>query len=819
MDPASRDVPPVAALRRGERFALRAALAVLVLVVMAGAANELVGFGGAAVETWIRTWASSAVYVAAAAIVVLRAVRVPQRRGAWILLAAGLSLYGAGNIVWAVFYDHLEAPAIPSISDGLWLALYPASYVGLVLLARDKGRAVPAGVWLDGIIAGLGFAALGAAVVFGPVLASTVGSPAAVATNLAYPIADLLLAALVLGLLALRGWRLDRMWALLGAGFTLLYVADSIYLLRVADGAVQVSLLPNIFYLGGVVALAFAAWQPQRDADDLRIERWSVLIVPVTCVMTAIGLLVYGQFAHLDGLAVVLATLTLLLAMSRTALTFRDVRALAVTRREALTDDLTSLPNRRRFLRAVHDAIDGEPLTGAGLALLLLDLDQFKKLNDTLGHHAGDVLLCMIGPRVRPLLREQDMLARLGGDEFGILLAAPCGEAAAVAVADRVIDALREPFAVEGLQLHVGASIGIALFPQHSADARQLLRHADVAMYQAKIGRTSHELYASEQDQNSRDALALASQLPAAIADDQLEVRFQPKAEAASGKIVGMEALVRWQHPDLGLLAPLAFVGLAEQAGLMRELTRTVVAGALDACRRWRAAGHDVTVAVNVSFTDLLDAQFPLEIAAALAQHCVEPHALILEVTESSIMSDAERIHDVLARLDELGVQISLDDFGTGYSSLTHLKALPVTEVKIDRSFVAHMQSDATDHAIVRSTIALAHNLGMRAVAEGVEDQMTWDTLRHLGCELIQGYHLSRPLTPADADTFLAERATARTVAPLAGTSVGPLRTGASGRPTGDSVKRSATAVRNASSSSEASAAPRQRCAPPPNGR
>jgi diguanylate cyclase (GGDEF)-like protein len=757
---APRDGAAAELLSSGETLALRASLTVLVLVVLVGAANVLVGFGGPTVEAWIRTWASAAVYVVAAAIVVFRAIRVPDDRSAWMLLAVGLSLYGAGNVVWSVFYDSLADPPIPSISDVLWLALYPASYVGLVKLGRENDRAVQAGVWLDGIIAGLGFAALGAAVVFGPVLASAVGSPAGVVTNLAYPIADLLLAALILGLLALRGWRLDRRWALLGSGFLLLYVADSMYLLRVAAGAAQVSLLPNVFYLGGVSLLAFAAWQPQRESVVARVEGWSVLIVPATFVLTALGLLVYGQFARVGGLAVVLAALTLLLAMGRTALSFRDIRAFAEMRREATTDDLTSLPNRRLFLRTVGVAIDAARAERSSLGMLILDLDQFKKLNDTLGHHAGDLLLCQVGPRVRSILREHDMLARLGGDEFGVLLSAPCDEAAALAVADRIGDRLSEPFEVEGLRLHVSASIGIALFPTHSEDARQLLRHADIAMYQAKVARTGRELYSCDQDTNSRDALTLASELPAAIASGQLEVHFQPKAEAMTGDVVGLEALVRWRHPDLGLLAPLAFVALAEQAGLMRDLTRAVLARALGACRRWRDAGHAVTVAVNVTFTDLLDAEFPLEIAAALAQQDVEPDALILEVTECSIMCDAEGVGHVLARLSELGVRISLDDFGTGYSSLMHLKALPVSEVKIDRSFVSDMKSDATDNAIVRSTIALAHNLGMRVVAEGVEDQATWDTLNALECELIQGYHLSRPLAPGDADAFLAAHPT-----------------------------------------------------------
>jgi diguanylate cyclase (GGDEF)-like protein len=568
-------------------------------------------------------------------------------------------------------------------------------------------------------------------------------------------VADLLLAALVVGLLAMRGWRVNRLWALLAAGFMLLYVADSLYLLRVAQGEAQSSLLTNLFYLGGVLGLALAAWQPQRESGPVRVERWSVLLVPTAFVMTALVLLLYDRYSPVGFLGLALASLTIVTAMVRTGLTFRDVRALAVTRREAATDDLTSLPNRRSFMRAVDEAIGLTQTMPAPLSLLLIDLDQFKTLNDTLGHHAGDQLLRQIGPRLSPLMRPGDMVARLGGDEFGILLAAPCGEADALRVAADVGDAIRLPFLVEGLQLRLSASVGIALFPLHSGDAQQLLRHADIAMYQAKIARSRHELYARDRDTNSLDSLALASELPAAIAEGQLELHFQPKAEARTGRIVGVEALVRWDHPMRGLLPPAVFLPLAEQAGFMRDLTRSVIAGALSACRGWRDQGHDVHVAVNVSFSDLLDAQFPLEVAMALAQHGIDPASLVLELTESAVMSDEERTSDVLARLSQIGVRMSLDDFGTGYSSLTHLKTLPVSEVKVDRSFVASMRSDETDRAIVRSIIQLAHDLGMRVVAEGVEDLPTWRMLTDLGCDLIQGYALSRPLPHAEVDPFL----------------------------------------------------------------
>ena len=748
---------PLERVSRRASVAVRGSLILLLLIIAAAAVNALLGAGNSLIDEIMRTWASSVVYVLASGIAVVRAVTIRRARAAWILIASGLCLYAAGSLLWALWLEHLEAPPIPSVADALWLSLYPASYAGLVLLARQHGKSNPAGVWLDGVVAGLGIAALGAAIVFGPVLNSASGSPVAVATNLAYPVADLLLAALVMAILALRGWRLNGKWAAIGGGFLLLCVADILYLLHIAGGATAASAIPNLFYMSGVALLALAAWQPESREAPAVVESWSMLLVPAAFVLTAVGINVYDHFHGVGGLALVLATLTLLAAVLRTALSFRDLRSLAQARLEATTDDLTGLPNRRLFLRSVDEAIvKAHGGDDAGLALLIIDLDDFKKLNDTLGHHAGDALLCQIGPRLRRSLRSTDVLARLGGDEFGLLLAALSDEAAALAVADDVRDALREPFEVQGLHIHVAASVGIALFPCHAEDAQRLLQHADVAMYQAKAARSGREVYARDRDEHSREALALACELPGAIAQGQLELHFQPIAEATGSRVVGMEALVRWAHPTRGVLPPCDFVALAEQSGLTRDMTRWVLDAALARCKMWQGHGHPLRVSVNVAVADVLDVEFPWEVAAALAKHGLDPTALILEVTETSLMSDHRRIGDVLARLGELGVGISLDDFGTGYSSLVHLKALPVSEVKIDRGFVARMHTDPTDRAIVCSTIQLAHSLGMHLVAEGVEDHETWQTLAGLGCELIQGYHLARPLAAAELDAFLA---------------------------------------------------------------
>ena len=734
------------ALPARQRHALYAAVTSIVAIIAFSTVHLLVGVGGSGLDAPIRDWATSAVYVLVAAAVILRAVQIGQSRSAWTLIALGVSLYGAGNLVWAFWLEHVAAPPIPSICDALWLSLYPLSYVGIALLARRQWRGIPAGVWLDGIVAGLAIAAVGAAVVFGPVLRSSTGSVAAVATNLAYPIADLLLAALVVGVLALRGWRLDRGWALLGGGFLALTVADSIYLRQVAAGLATSSSVANIFYMTAVAMLALAAWQPLERSQVPRTDGLSTLVLPGAFALAAVGVLGYDHFEHLGTLPFALALLTVLAALLRTALAFRDVSTFNETRRQAVTDDLTDLPNRRLFHERLEEAIARGATSSDGMAVLILDLDHFKELNDTLGHHSGDTLLRKIGPRLAGALRPVDTLARLGGDEFGIVLDTPADKALALGVAERIRAALMEPFMVQDLLLRVDASVGIALFPAHADTADELLRRADVAMYQAKKGRSRSELYTPERDLHSRDRLTLAAELERALLGTEIELYFQPKSNAATREIVGLEALARWRHPTHGLILPDVFVPLAETTGLIRSLTRHVMNLALEQCKQWRAAGLDLHVAVNIAVADLLDVELPVQVAAALERHQLPPGALVIEVTEGSVFSDLERIRDVLVRLDELGVFLSLDDFGTGFSSLGHLKSLPIGEVKIDRSFVVDMTSNVADAAIVNATIQLARQLGKRVVAEGVEDEVTWRQLAAGGCELIQGYECSRPL-------------------------------------------------------------------------
>lgn len=415
---------------------------------------------------------------------------------------------------------------------------------------------------------------------------------------------------------------------------------------------------------------------------------------------------------------------------------------------QALHDHLTDLPNRTLFRDRVEQALLRAQRDDSGGAVLLIDLDRFKEINDTLGHHHGDLLLRQIGPRLRRVLRESDTIARLGGDEFAALLPNVTEPPVVLQVAEKIQDVLSSPFELGGLTLDLQASIGIVLFPEHGRDVDALIRQADVAMYLAKEGRTRIEVYKPEKDSYSPERLALAGELRQAIAAKELVLYFQPKMDLKSGRPMGAESLLRWQHPQRGLMTPDQFIPLAERTGLIQPLSVHVIDTALRACHEWKKAGVKVSVAVNVSAWSLVELGLPDEVARLLAKWELEPHQLMLEITESTIMSDRQGSTEVLRKLHAMGVGLSIDDFGTGYSSLAYLRWLPVDEIKIDKSFVVNMINDESDAKIVRSTIDLGRNLGLRVVAEGVETEQVCQRLDELGCEVAQGHYLSRPLPP-----------------------------------------------------------------------
>jgi diguanylate cyclase (GGDEF)-like protein len=428
----------------------------------------------------------------------------------------------------------------------------------------------------------------------------------------------------------------------------------------------------------------------------------------------------------------------------------------------ALVDALTGLPNRVVLRDRLEQALLTVQREGTSMALLVIDLDCFKDINDALGHDYGDRLLAQIGPRLIEPLRASDTVARMGGDEFGVLLPRVADLDAALLVAEKLQEALVAPFDVHGLPLSIEASIGIAFAPDHGLDAGNLLQRADVAMYVAKDGGLGVSAYDQALDGSSPTRAALLGELRRAVDGDELFLVYQPKCSAATGAVEGVEALVRWDHPERGELGPDEFLPLAERTGLIHPMTRRVLGLALADCRRWLDLGVQLPVAVNLSARTLLDRGFAAEVEQMLGYWRLPGHLLELEITETALMADPERARDLLEQLSALGVVLAIDDFGTGHSSLARLRTLPVDDVKIDRSFVTSMLTSPNDAFIVRSVIALAHDVGLRVVAEGVEDASTHAALAELGCDVVQGFHFGHALA---GNELLRELRAGRTVA------------------------------------------------------
>jgi diguanylate cyclase (GGDEF)-like protein/PAS domain S-box-containing protein len=428
----------------------------------------------------------------------------------------------------------------------------------------------------------------------------------------------------------------------------------------------------------------------------------------------------------------------------------------AELRRMALHDPLTGLANRALLYDRLGHAIAGARRSGGAVALLLLDLDRFKEVNDTLGHQTGDRLLQQVAARLEQVLRRSDTLARLGGDEFALVLPS-VDDATACAVAGRIVELFRRSFQVETFNLELGVSIGVALHPAHGEDASELLQRADVAMYAAKRGQIGFVVYDAENDRHSVRRLTLQRDLRRAIEDGSLKVVYQPKVAAADGRLTGAEALLRWQHPEHGPVPPDEFIALSEQTGLIRPLTHWVLESVLRQQAAWRAQGLEIAVAVNLSVRLLQDPAWPDWLQDLVRRQGGRPGQFVLEITESALMADTTTAMAVVARLAGMGFKLSLDDFGTGYSSLAYLEKLPIDELKIDRSFVLAMEHSRSAAMIVRSVVNLARSLELAVVAEGVESAETRRQLCRLGCDQIQGYLIAAPLAAADFEAWLAK--------------------------------------------------------------
>jgi diguanylate cyclase (GGDEF)-like protein len=675
--------------------------------------------------------------VVAAGVAGLRLIASRGDRTLWVLLFTGLAATLAGGIVSAITGDHVSHAGL---ADALWLAAYPPWYAALIVISRHYLGGAHRSFWLDGLLIGLASASYVSALFLDDLAGF---GELTLIVNIAYPAADLALLGILVGTLLMIG-RPSPQGLVLSGGLLFTLAADTLRTVALAGGHTSATASAGVCWGLGLLLLASASWARPAPGRVLPVGGWWELTSPACIASMACAILVADHFWALPTAAILLAAATFACALARLVWTLREVRSLALHRREALTDDLTGLPNRRALFREL------EVLTAAGessarrFALLQLDLDGFKELNDTLGHHAGDDLLIAVSRRLEAVV--PGTLARLGGDEFAAIV--PDGHDAGE-VADAIGDALHAPLDIEGVGVAVNASVGIAHFPQDAHDSRELARRADVAMYDAKRLGTVVAGYTAEHDEHSLDRLALAADLRSAFDRDELWLAFQPQVDIATGRISGAEALIRWRHPTRGEVPPGVLLPIAERTGLMPQLTLWVLERAVAQAALWRRAGLDIRIGVNVSAIVLVDATLPARIAETLQRHALTPNNLCVEVTEDAVMRDTSRAIAILEQIKASGVEISVDDFGTGQSSLEQLKNVPADELKLDRSFVLGMVDDPQDAAIVGSVVGLGRALGLRVVAEGVETPQVWQRLSQLGCDVAQGFGLARPM-PAE---------------------------------------------------------------------
>ena len=731
----------------------RAALLVLALLfaeVVVFTISTIPGVREQRFDPVLDGWIQGSAYVLTALVAALGALRARDDRTTWALVAVALTFRAAAFVLFLTVIRERDPVPYPSASDVAWLAMCAVLFVALAVFARERLRAGSTGLLLDGVIGALAVMAIAAALFDGTLHDLTAsGTPTDVlVTNLAYPVADALLLLVVLGVLVAFRWEPPRGVWLLGVGVAGFAVVDAIFLAQVTAGEFRPGQPIAALSLIATAMIALASWVP--DPETRRSDsRFPDLAIPAIGSAGCVAVLLAGALTHVPIGAAVAASLGLVIAIGRALLGFRDVRAFAEARRDARTDELTGAANRRAFNETLEATL-GDRSEERSLALLVVDLDNFKDVNDTLGHHHGDELLQLVTPRLRLALRGEDLLARIGGDEFAVVVADANAEVAA-SIAERLQANLRRPFAVAGREIVAEASVGIALFPDDGREGPELLKNADLAMYDAKESSAGYRFFRSERHVTSRERLETVDRLRRAIAEDELILHFQPQVALATGEVVGVEALVRWQHPEAGLLPPGRFLPQAESGGLMRALSLSVLDQAVRQCGAWRAAGRQVVVSVNLSVTNLLDVELPGQLAAMLTRYGVPGDALVVELTEDVFMADPSRGGRVVRGLRETGVRIAVDDYGTGFSSLGYLRDLrDIGQLKLDRSFIDGIAGDPRARAIVRSTVTMARELGLELVAEGVETPEDHAALVALDCEIAQGFLYARPAAAGD---------------------------------------------------------------------
>ncbi len=670
-----------------------------------------------------------------------------NRRTPLLLLTIGICLWAAGSAtVNAAETD--GTVNFPSPSEVLFLA----SYLGIaafLLTEVPRRRMPPVTVWLETAVI-CGATACGAAfVVLTPISVNLDAEGVPLLLAVLYPVIDLALATLVFAQMLLH--QRDRSWRTIGlaVGFVLLAAADSSFVLTLSNMTYSSSLTLDVLWGASFALIVTAAClPPSAGFSPLPVHRRARTLMAGAAI--ALGVLIISPRDGIGYAFIVVAVITLVSAGARMAVALQEARGAAEAMRLSRTDELTGLPNRR----AVLTDLDAGLRADIPLGFMLLDLDGFKDINDSVGHATGDALLVLVAQRLRESLRSRMTVARLGGDEFAIIVRED-DPLTLLETAHEVCDLLREPHPIDGLHLTIQASVGVTVRQADDTSATDLLRRADVAMYEAKATRSGAMLYDPAQDDFSRDRLRRTDELRRGIRAGQLVMWYQPQVDAATQRVSAVEGLVRWDHPTDGLLPPIAFLPDARRYGLMTELSLAVMRMVVEDARRWRAQGLDFRVSMNCAPPELLGGTLLPELFGALDVAHLPPGTLVVEITEDSVMSDPERARERMLELRDHDVQVAIDDYGTGFSSLSYLRDLPVQELKMDRSFVATMGSDARSRVIVDTTRQMAHAMGLRVVAEGVEDAATAAALITMNIDVLQGYHLAPPMPAAAVEGWV----------------------------------------------------------------
>jgi diguanylate cyclase (GGDEF)-like protein len=696
-------------------------------------------------------WGVDGFELVAAALCITRGLTRRTGRAVAVTLGLAMTSWALGDLALTVESQGGATPPAPSLADVFYLGFYPLAYVAAVIFIRGDTRRLTTPSWLDGAVASVGTASVCAAFVFGRVLHLTGGDTAATATNLAYPIGDVLLLSLVMGGSTVMPSRRKASWLLMATGLAINAVGDTANLFGTSFGASRIGFILNaIAWPTSLLALSVSVWLRPRPANLQAAQKPASFIIPAVSAACALTVLLVGNLRETSRLAAALATAALVLAGIRLSASVRAMRLLSQERRrQSITDELTGLGNRR-YLNTVLDSFFADYDEAAAeqprtIALLFVDLNHFKEVNDTFGHSVGDKLLKQLGPRLSGCVRNDDLLIRLGGDEFVVVLVDADADHASTA-AQRLTEALAEPFMIDTVRVHIEASIGIAVAPADATDPGGLLWCADVAMYRAKLAGAPFATYQPELDKTA-NRLLLLDELRKAIDERQLVLHYQPQLDLRTGQIVAVESLLRWAHPRLGILPPLEFLPLAEEAGLMGSITTLVLTDAVAQCAAWRRAGNHLSVSVNISPVNLLDPRFTTLVRDLLDSHQMPADALVLEITETTAITHFDRSQTAIQELRDLGIVVSIDDFGAGFTSLAHLSNLAFNELKLDRVFIAALSGEDRGRTLdlIRATIELGHALGLRIVAEGIEDPATLELLSGLGCDLGQGYYIGTP--------------------------------------------------------------------------